>query len=78
MFPKCWCSNIVVSFLPVAAEEAVAEKAKPVVLPYTGLPSLDNIPSVAGLMAEMAAKKDEKRKLEEEKKLEERRVRQTS
>ncbi|XP_031441604.1 LOW QUALITY PROTEIN: epsin-1 [Clupea harengus] len=57
-----------------AAEEAVAEKAKPVVLPYTGLPSLDNIPSVAGLMAEMAAKKDEKRKLEEEKKLEERRA----
>lgn len=61
-------------YVYAAATEATAEKEKPVIPPYTGLPSLDNIPSVAGLMAEMAAKKEERRKQEEKKKEEERRV----
>ncbi|XP_076157821.1 uncharacterized protein epn1b [Alosa pseudoharengus] len=52
------------------------EKEKPVIAPYTGLPKLDNIPSVAELMAEMAAKKEERRKEEEKKKAEERRAKE--
>ncbi|XP_048085027.1 epsin-1 [Alosa alosa] len=59
-----------------AATEAAAEKEKPVIAPYTGLPKLDNIPSVAELMAEMAAKKEERRKEEEKKKAEERRAKE--
>ncbi|KAF7686306.1 epsin-1 [Silurus meridionalis] len=42
--------------------------------PYTGLPSLDSIPSVADLTASMAKKKEEKRLQEEKKKEEERRA----
>ncbi|XP_028819537.1 epsin-1 isoform X2 [Denticeps clupeoides] len=59
-----------------AAAEALAEKDKPVVLPYTGLPSLDNIPSVADLTACMAAKKEEQRRLEAKRKEEERRAKE--
>lgn len=41
----------------------------------TGLPSLDNIPSVADLTASFAARKEERLRLEAEKKEAERRVR---
>ena len=40
----------------------------------SGLPSLDNIPSVADLTASFAARKEERLRLEEEKKEAERRV----
>lgn len=53
------------------------EKEKPEIPPYTGLPSLDNIPSVADLTAAMAKKKEEQKRLEAERKEAERRVRQT-
>uniref|UniRef100_UPI003981389C hypothetical protein n=1 Tax=Salmonella sp. s58079 TaxID=3159700 RepID=UPI003981389C len=45
--------------------------------PYTGLPSLDSIPSVADLTASLAKKKEEKRLQEEKKKEEERRAKET-
>ncbi len=54
------------------------EKEKSEILPYTGLPSLDNIPSVADLTAAMAKKKEEQKRLEAERKEAERWVRQTS
>ncbi len=54
------------------------EKEKTEIPPYTGLPSLDNIPSVADLTASMAKKKEEQKRLEAERKEVERRVRQTS
>ncbi|XP_060760829.1 epsin-1 [Neoarius graeffei] len=53
-----------------------SNKAKTEIPPYTGLPSLDNIPSVADLTASMAKKKEEKRILEEKKKEEERRAKE--
>lgn len=53
------------------------EKEKPEIPPYTGLPSLDNIPSVADLTAAMAKKKEEQKRLEAERKEAERRVRRT-
>lgn len=56
------------------ASSDASDKAKPEIPPYTGLPSLDNIPSVADLTASMAKKKEEKRMLEEKRKEEERRV----
>ncbi|XP_066531086.1 epsin-1 isoform X2 [Hoplias malabaricus] len=52
------------------------EKAKAEIPPYTGLPSLDNIPSVADLTASMAKKKEEQRRLEEKRKEEERRAKE--
>ncbi|XP_007258323.2 epsin-1 [Astyanax mexicanus] len=52
------------------------EKAKAEIPPYTGLPSLDNIPSVADLTASMAKKKEEQRKLEEKRREEERRAKE--
>ncbi|XP_076864174.1 uncharacterized protein epn1b isoform X2 [Brachyhypopomus gauderio] len=52
------------------------EKAKAEVPAYTGLPSLDNIPSVADLTASMAKKKEEQRRLEEERKEAERRAKE--
>lgn len=61
------------SFFFSAASDA-SDKVKPEIPPYTGLPSLDNIPSVADLTASMAKKKEEKRMLEEKRKEEERRV----
>lgn len=57
----------------LASSEA-SEKPKTEIPPYTGLPSLDNIPSVADLTASLAKKKEERRILEEKKKEEERRV----
>ncbi|KAI4882284.1 hypothetical protein NFI96_003248 [Prochilodus magdalenae] len=52
------------------------EKVKAEIPPYTGLPSLDNIPSVADLTACMAKKKEEQRRLEEKRKEEERRAKE--
>lgn len=59
--------------LATASSEA-SDKVKTEIPPYTGLPSLDNIPSVADLTASMEKKREEKRILEEKKKEEERRV----
>lgn len=67
---KCMLNFV---FLFLASLET-SNKAKTEIPPYTGLPSLDNIPSVADLTASMAKKKEEKRILEEKKKEEERRV----
>ncbi|KAK1805330.1 hypothetical protein P4O66_019665 [Electrophorus voltai] len=53
-----------------------SDKAKAEVPAYTGLPSLDNIPSVADLTASMAKKKEEQRRLEEERKETERRAKE--
>ncbi|KAI7799010.1 epsin-1 [Triplophysa rosa] len=52
------------------------EKEKSEIPPYTGLPSLDNIPSVADLTATMAKKKEEQRRLEAERKEAERRAKE--
>ncbi|XP_051949194.1 epsin-1-like [Xyrauchen texanus] len=52
------------------------EKEKPEIPPYTGLPSLDNIPSVADLTASMARKKEEQKRLESERKEAERRAKE--
>ncbi|XP_073678011.1 uncharacterized protein epn1b isoform X2 [Garra rufa] len=52
------------------------EKEKPEIPPYTGLPSLDNIPSVADLTAAMAKKKEEQKRLEAERKEAERRAKE--
>jgi len=57
-----------------ASSAAGPEKEKPEIPPYTGLPSLDNIPSVADLTAAMAKKKEEQKRLEAERKEAERRV----
>ncbi|MCJ8749733.1 hypothetical protein PDJAM_G00179660 [Pangasius djambal] len=61
--------------LATASSEA-SDKAKTEIPSYTGLPSLDNIPSVADLAASMAKKKEERRILEEKKKEEERRAKE--
>ncbi|KAK3508534.1 hypothetical protein QTP70_031918 [Hemibagrus guttatus] len=61
--------------LATASSES-SEKTKTEIPPYTGLPSLDNIPSVADLTASMAKKKEERRILEEKKKEEERRAKE--
>lgn len=66
--------TVFVLWLCLLASSEASDKAKPEIPPYTGLPSLDNIPSVADLAASMAKKKEEKRILEEKKKEEERRV----
>lgn len=68
---KCFLFGVVFLFL---ATVETTDKAKTEMPQYTGLPSLDNIPSVADLTASMAKKKEEKRLLEEKKKEEERRV----
>ncbi|XP_056120159.1 epsin-1 isoform X2 [Rhinichthys klamathensis goyatoka] len=61
---------------PSASSAAGPEKEKPEIPPYTGLPSLDNIPSVADLTAAMAKKKEEQKRLEAEKKEAERRAKE--
>ncbi|XP_055076436.2 uncharacterized protein epn1b isoform X2 [Misgurnus anguillicaudatus] len=61
---------------PTASSAAGPEKEKPEIPPYTGLPSLDNIPSVADLTAAMAKKKEEQRRLEAERKEAERRAKE--
>lgn len=61
--------------LATASSEA-SDKVKTEIPPYTGLPSLDNIPSVADLTASMEKKREEKRILEEKKKEEERRAKE--
>lgn len=58
------------------ASTEASDKPKTEILPYIGLPSLDNIPSVADLTASMAKKKEERRILEENKKEEERRAKE--
>ncbi|XP_051520588.1 epsin-1-like isoform X2 [Myxocyprinus asiaticus] len=61
----------------VSASSATGpEKEKPEIPPYTGLPSLDNIPSVADLTAAMARKKEEQKRLEAERKEAERRAKE--
>ncbi|XP_030644451.1 epsin-1 [Chanos chanos] len=62
--------------LTKASADPASEKDKPVIPPYTGLPSLDNIPSVADLTAAMAAKKEEQRRLEAKRKEEERKAKE--
>ncbi|XP_067282015.1 epsin-1 [Pseudorasbora parva] len=61
---------------PTASSAAGPEKEKPEIPPYTGLPSLDNIPSVADLTAAMAKKKEEQKRLEAERKEAERRAKE--
>ncbi|XP_051992408.1 epsin-1-like isoform X2 [Xyrauchen texanus] len=61
---------------PSASSTTGPEKEKPEILPYTGLPSLDNIPSVADLTAAMAKKKEEQKRLEAERKEAERRAKE--
>ncbi|KAK2887493.1 hypothetical protein Q8A67_015721 [Cirrhinus molitorella] len=61
---------------PNASSAAGPEKEKPEIPPYTGLPSLDNIPSVADLTAAMAKKKEEQKRLEAERKEAERRAKE--
>ncbi|XP_073787307.1 uncharacterized protein isoform X2 [Danio rerio] len=61
---------------PNVSSATVPEKEKPEIPPYTGLPSLDNIPSVADLAAEMARKKEEQKRLEAERKEAERRAKE--
>lgn len=64
------------AFKPAASEDTVKDLTyKPCyVAGATGLPSLDNIPSVADLTASFAARKEERLKQEAEKKEAERRV----
>lgn len=64
------------AFKPAASEDTVKDPTyKPCyVAGATGLPSLDNIPSVADLTASFAARKEERLKQEAEKKEAERRV----
>ncbi|XP_052440679.1 epsin-1-like [Carassius gibelio] len=61
---------------PNASSATGPEKEKPEIPPYTGLPSLDNIPSVADLTAAMAKKKEEQKRLEAERKEAERRAKE--
>lgn len=63
-------------FLPASSTDAVKDPSyKPCyVAGASGLPSLDNIPSVADLTASFAARKEERLKQEAEKKEMERRV----
>ncbi|XP_077051359.1 uncharacterized protein epn1b isoform X2 [Siphateles boraxobius] len=61
---------------PSASSATGPEKEKPEIPPYTGLPSLDNIPSVADLTAAMAKKKEEQKRLEAERKEAERRAKE--
>ncbi|XP_059411975.1 epsin-1-like isoform X1 [Carassius carassius] len=61
---------------PNASSAIGPEKEKPEIPPYTGLPSLDNIPSVADLTAAMAKKKEEQKRLEAERKEAERRAKE--
>ncbi|XP_016348228.1 epsin-1-like [Sinocyclocheilus anshuiensis] len=61
---------------PNASSATGPEKEKPEIPPYTGLPSLDNIPSVADLTAAMAKKKEEQKHLEAERKEAERRAKE--
>ncbi|KAA0710169.1 Epsin-1 EH domain-binding mitotic phosphoprotein EPS-15-interacting protein 1 [Triplophysa tibetana] len=56
--------------------KAPNEKEKHEIPPYTGLPSLDNIPSVADLTAAMAKKKEEQKRQEAERKEVERRAKE--
>lgn len=70
---------LILIFFPLAlASSAGAIKDpnyRPVYVPgASGLPSLDNIPSVADLAASFAARKEERERQETEKKEEERRV----
>lgn len=73
-------SNLIQSllhlFLPASSTDAVKDpNYKPCyVAGASGLPSLDNIPSVADLTASFAARKEERLKQEAEKKEMERRV----
>ncbi|XP_016300003.1 epsin-1-like [Sinocyclocheilus anshuiensis] len=53
---------------PSASSATGPDKEKAEIPPYTGLPSLDNIPSVADLTAAMAKKKEEQKRLEAERK----------
>lgn len=64
------------AFKPAASEDTIKDLTyKPCyVAGATGLPSLDNIPSVADLTASFAARKEERLKQEAEKKEAERRV----
>ncbi|XP_050993500.1 epsin-1 isoform X3 [Labeo rohita] len=61
---------------PNASSTTGPDKEKPEIPPYTGLPSLDNIPSVADLTAAMAKKKEEQKRLEAERKEAERRAKE--
>lgn len=61
---------------PNVSSTTAPEKEKAEIPPYTGLPSLDNIPSVADLTAEMAKKKEEQKRLEAERKEAERRAKE--
>ncbi|XP_056597999.1 epsin-1 isoform X1 [Triplophysa dalaica] len=61
---------------PNASSATGPEKEKQEIPPYTGLPSLDNIPSVADLTAAMAKKKEEQRRQEAERKEAERRAKE--
>ncbi|XP_059365280.1 epsin-1 isoform X2 [Carassius carassius] len=53
---------------PSASSATGPDKEKAEIPAYTGLPSLDNIPSVADLTAAMAKKKEEQKRLEAERK----------
>ncbi|XP_052389477.1 epsin-1 isoform X2 [Carassius gibelio] len=61
---------------PSASSATGPDKEKAEIPPYTGLPSLDNIPSVADLTAAMAKKKEEQKRLEAERKEAERRAKE--
>lgn len=75
-FSSLIISILLLTFQPASSADNVKDpNYKPCYVPgTTGLPSLDNIPSVADLTASFAARKEERLKQEAEKKEAERRV----